>query len=68
MKDQALPIIDSKKCTVCGLCVYNCPETALAVQDTSLVFVNSEACTYCGTCEDTCPEGAVRLEYVIRWA
>jgi len=68
MTDQALPIIDSKRCTVCGLCVDICPESVLAVEDGQLSLANPKACTYCGVCEENCPEGAVRLEYVIRWA
>jgi len=68
MTDQALPIIDSKKCTVCGVCVDICPELALEVEDGQISLASPKACTYCGACEENCPVGAVRLEYVIRWA
>jgi len=68
MTDQALPIINHNKCTVCGTCIKVCPESVLAIQDGRLAIANPKACTYCGTCEENCPEGAVRLEYLIRWA
>lgn len=68
MTDQALPVINSKKCTVCGVCVDICPESVLAIENGHLSLANPKACTYCGACEENCPEGAVRLEYVIRWA
>jgi len=68
MTDQALPVIDNKKCTVCGECVDICPESVLAIENGRLAFVNPKACTYCGICEENCPTGAVRLEYIIRWA
>jgi ferredoxin len=68
MTDQTLPIIDKRKCTICGQCVEECPELALGIQEGQLLFTQPQACTFCGTCEEICPQGAVRLEYVIRWA
>lgn len=68
MTDQILPLVDKKKCIVCGLCVDACPEGVFEIQDGALQFENPQTCTYCGVCEEICPEDAVRLEYVIRWA
>ena len=68
MTDRALPIIDRKKCTVCGVCVDTCPESVLSIEEGRLELANPKSCTYCGICEESCPEGAVRLEYLIRWA
>lgn len=63
----ALPIIDQKKCTLCGECVTQCPSQALAMENKQLVFLQPVRCTYCGDCEAVCPQGAIRVEYEISW-
>ena len=68
MMEMVLPIINEKKCILCGLCVDACPEHALALVNGSLVFANPQNCVYCATCEETCPENAVCCEFDICWA
>jgi NAD-dependent dihydropyrimidine dehydrogenase PreA subunit len=64
---KPLPVIDQKKCTLCGDCVQTCPDHALVIQDQRVIFEKPNVCNYCGDCEGVCPQGAIRVEYVIRW-
>jgi len=62
-----LPIIDQRKCTLCGACVEQCGAHSLAIMEQHIVFVQPDKCTYCGDCEAVCPQGAIRVEYEITW-
>jgi electron transfer flavoprotein alpha subunit len=53
-------IIDSDKCTGCGICETSCAFGAISVQ-TDCAVVN-ESCTLCGACVDDCPVGALCIE------
>ena len=68
MADQNLPVIDAKKCILCGLCVDTCPEEVLAIEADALVYANPEKCTMCAECESVCPESAVACYFQISWA
>ena len=63
--DWALPTIDLKRCTGCGVCIGYCPTQAVAMVDRRPVIVRPDDCTYCGECEENCPEGAIGLGYEI---
>ena len=68
MADLTLPVIDGKKCTVCGACVDACPEGVLAIEAGTVIFADPDSCTMCAECESVCPENAVRVYYQIGWA
>ena len=68
MADQTLPVINTKKCILCGLCVDACPEHVLALEADGLVVANPDQCTMCAECESICPQGAVACFYQISWA
>ena len=63
--------IDTKKCLKCGLCVTECPEEAIVVDETvtesdGLVLytarIDPDKCTDCGVCvshEWWCPAQAI---------
>ena len=68
MVDLNLPVIDTKKCTLCGSCIAACPEDVLALEGNALVYAHPEQCTLCAECESVCPEGAVACYYQISWA
>ena len=53
-------IIDSEKCTACGLCESSCAFGAISVQADCAVV--NDSCTLCGACVDNCPENALRVE------
>ena len=68
MADLTLPVIDEKKCTVCGLCVDVCPEGVLTIDAGALTIARPDSCTMCAECEGVCPENAVSVHYRIGWA
>jgi len=53
-------IVDSEKCTGCGVCVEVCPVEAIHL-DSDVAVVDEQACTECGMCMDECPNEAIRL-------
>jgi len=55
-------LIDSKKCTICGVCAEVCPFDAITIGETSVDI--SDECTLCGMCVDTCEFEAISLPEV----
>ncbi|WP_028318576.1 electron transfer flavoprotein subunit alpha [Desulfobulbus elongatus] len=53
-------IIDSDKCTACGVCESSCAFGAISVQAECAVV--NDSCTLCGACVENCPEQALRIE------
>jgi len=53
-------IIDHEKCTLCKVCIKNCPFGALAIEDGRLQV--NEACTLCGVCVNVCRFDALSIE------
>lgn len=68
MADQTLPVINHKKCILCGMCVDVCPEGVLALEAGELLIAHPDRCTLCAECEGVCPEKAVACYYQISWA
>lgn len=68
-----LAVVDSQRCTGCGLCAEHCRFDALDLDDTPdgtldghavgglVAVVDPAACEGCGVCVDVCPEQAVDL-------
>lgn len=51
------PVIDDKKCTLCGICQRVCPYFALKMTDH--IQVDTKECFGCGLCESKCPAKAM---------
>jgi predicted Fe-Mo cluster-binding NifX family protein/ferredoxin len=56
---KAVAVVDSEKCTGCGICADVCPAGAIEVNE--LAVVNAEACTGCVACVLECPNEAIIL-------
>jgi MinD superfamily P-loop ATPase len=54
----ARPLVDSDRCTGCGVCAAACRFNALAVVKEQVIFVE-ELCHACGVCSYVCPENAI---------
>ena len=54
------PVVDPDLCTACGICVDECPTSALDLEDIA-VLARPDDCTECGTCADVCPNEAITL-------
>lgn len=68
MKDgKILPIIDLKKCTLCGMCISACEYNVLELGEQQVEIVNPGNCTYCAECEAQCPESAIVCPIEIVW-
>jgi ferredoxin len=56
---KAVAVVDSGKCTGCGICEDVCPVNAIKVNGQALV--QPELCTGCGLCVGECPNNAIIL-------
>lgn len=54
-------IIESKKCTGCGLCMKECPQKAITGEKKKPHIINLEKCIKCGVCRDVCKFDAVTV-------
>jgi heterodisulfide reductase subunit A-like polyferredoxin len=52
-------IVDTERCTGCGLCVENCFVADLKIRDGHAVV--GAQCKGCGRCVEICPEQAMSL-------
>ena len=60
MEQEIRVLIDSEKCTGCGVCISDCRRQALEIQNGKAVVVNPN-CLQCGHCLAICPVNAVKL-------
>jgi NAD-dependent dihydropyrimidine dehydrogenase PreA subunit len=58
---MAKPVIDDNLCTACGICVDECPSSALDLDDVA-VLARPADCTGDGVCADVCPNAAIVME------
>lgn len=54
-------LIDEKECVGCAVCVDECPNGAITMED-EIAKVDPEKCDECGTCVESCPVEAIKLE------
>jgi ferredoxin len=62
-KENALIIIDEKKCNGCGHCVSACSDDSLILFNKKVVVNNNPffGCIACGHCMAVCPENAIQI-------
>ena len=53
--------VNTDECTGCGICVDECPATAIELKNDK-ANVDPDECTECGTCVDACPNSAISME------
>ena len=52
--------IDEEKCIGCSLCVNDCPNSYLFLQE-NRILTNDKGCMECGHCYAICPQGAITM-------
>ncbi len=53
--------IDENRCTGCGLCIINCAEHAIIIENGKAKVVSDNLCDGLGACLAACPEDALRI-------
>ena len=51
---MAHPVIEADECIACGVCVDDCPQGVLELQDVATV-TDEDSCIACGVCVESCP-------------
>lgn len=54
------PVSNESRCTLCRVCVDNCPSQAMRVEK-ERVLIDYQECIRCYCCHELCPEGAIEL-------
>jgi len=54
---RAVAVVDSEKCTACGICADVCPVNAITIKGQAVV--NPDVCTGCAACVYECPNAAI---------
>jgi predicted Fe-Mo cluster-binding NifX family protein/ferredoxin len=57
--NQAIAVVDSEKCTGCGICINVCPVGAISMH--KYAVVNPKLCIACGACVSACPNSAITI-------
>ncbi len=57
-KSNYCAVVDTDRCTACGICVDRCQADAVAVND----YAEIGDCIGCGLCVSTCPSGAISMK------
>ena len=56
-------LIHRNYCKGCGICVTDCPEQILALDEQAVAVVTEIGrCVFCGICAVRCPDFAISLE------
>lgn len=50
-------LVDSSRCTGCGMCIEACPEGAIALGEDGRARLDRDRCRVCGECVDLCAQG-----------
>jgi heterodisulfide reductase subunit A len=56
-----IAFVDPEKCTLCGVCVGQCPTKAIKIEKNALV-IDGISCIGCGLCVPSCPKCALDLK------
>ena len=57
-----VPVCDVTRCTMCGICVRECPVNACDLDGQGHFSVKAAYCVNCGACATVCPENALTME------
>jgi formate hydrogenlyase subunit 6/NADH:ubiquinone oxidoreductase subunit I len=62
---RGAPVVDSKGCIGCKICVRDCPSGAITIHTVGEkrfeVEIDLGRCVYCGQCADSCPKKVIEI-------
>lgn len=61
MKSKRYALVDTKRCTACGECVYSCRKNAVEIRNGCYAYVYEDRCVGCGLCGKNCPSGCIEI-------
>jgi heterodisulfide reductase subunit A-like polyferredoxin len=56
-------VVDSTKCTACGMCEESCAIEAVTVEE--VAHIDREKCIGCGVCAADCAEEAISMKILV---
>lgn len=56
------PRANPERCTHCGICIQNCPSSAMSPDKNGLPVIDYQTCINCFCCAEVCPEDAIFQE------
>lgn len=56
------PVINTDECSGCGICVDECPNNVLELNDDIASVANEDDCDGCATCVEECPMECIEIE------
>ena len=54
--------VDKNRCVACGVCVKECPKSAITVYKGCYAAAAENTCVGCGKCVKACPVGCIELK------
>jgi NAD-dependent dihydropyrimidine dehydrogenase PreA subunit len=55
------PVVNQKKCSVCGNCVKICPSEVYQIKEDRSHPIHPEDCIECWACVNLCPTESIHL-------
>jgi len=53
--------VNTKRCVACGVCVKECPKSAIHIFKGCFAVIDKEICLGCGKCATNCPANSIEV-------
>ena len=53
--------VNTKRCVACGVCVKECPKSAINIFKGCFAVIDEEICLGCGKCATNCPANSIEV-------
>ena len=62
LRNRETLILDTVKCTGCGMCAEVCPHGVFRMADKKALIADKASCMECGACKLNCPAKAIEVK------